>query len=206
MKITKQDKAITLIALVITIIVLLILAGITVAELSNNGLFVRTQIAKEKYDNSMDIENGILDDYEKEISKNTRETVTISKEDYDKLMRKGYTLLWEGVANKVGSADNSGNDYKFKEATMDVTNYDFILMEFHQNSNPLYDVALESNLVSSASIKKNEAHNIRFTSYDTRYTGLHFIDNGFVIDGINAESAVGAAGYQYLTKVYGLNL
>ena len=47
-KITKDNKAITLIALVITIIVLLILAGIAVAGLSGNGLFDRTKIAKEK--------------------------------------------------------------------------------------------------------------------------------------------------------------
>lgn len=35
----KKNKGITLIALVITIIILLILAGITISQLAENGLF-----------------------------------------------------------------------------------------------------------------------------------------------------------------------
>lgn len=48
-KSAKKNKGITLIALVITIIVLLILAGITIASLSgNNGILTRAADAKEK--------------------------------------------------------------------------------------------------------------------------------------------------------------
>ena len=47
--IIKKDKAITLVALVITIIILLILAGITIAQLTGNGLLEKTLFAKEKY-------------------------------------------------------------------------------------------------------------------------------------------------------------
>ena len=44
-----RNKGITLIALVITIIVLLILAGVTIAALSgDNGILTRTKEAKEK--------------------------------------------------------------------------------------------------------------------------------------------------------------
>ena len=44
----KKEKGITLIALVITIIVLLILAGVTVATLTgDNGLLTKTNEAKE---------------------------------------------------------------------------------------------------------------------------------------------------------------
>ena len=51
MKIIKtNEKGITLIALVITIIVLLILAGITIATLTGeNGLFARAKESKESY-------------------------------------------------------------------------------------------------------------------------------------------------------------
>ena len=62
-----KDIGITLIALVITIIVLLILAGITIAQLSNNGLFQQTNIAKEKYKNSQDYEDEQIDSYSNEI-------------------------------------------------------------------------------------------------------------------------------------------
>ena len=48
-KIKRQNEAITLVSLVITIIILLILAGITIATLTGeNGLFVRAQRAKIK--------------------------------------------------------------------------------------------------------------------------------------------------------------
>ena len=41
MRKTNRQKGITLIALVITIIILLILAGISISELTNQGLFGR---------------------------------------------------------------------------------------------------------------------------------------------------------------------
>ena len=49
-KISLQEKGITLIALVVTIIILLILAGVTLnMALSDNGLFSKTQEAADKY-------------------------------------------------------------------------------------------------------------------------------------------------------------
>ena len=47
----KNQKGITLVALVITIIILLILAGISVASLSGNGLFGKTQQAVNAHKN-----------------------------------------------------------------------------------------------------------------------------------------------------------
>ena len=41
-------RGITLISLVITIIILLILAGITISSLTNTGLFARADEAKQK--------------------------------------------------------------------------------------------------------------------------------------------------------------
>ena len=50
MKKTKENKAITLVALVITIIILLVLAGITIATLGGeNGLFTKVKLGKERY-------------------------------------------------------------------------------------------------------------------------------------------------------------
>ena len=42
----KQNKGITLVALVITIILLLILVGITIGQLTGNGLFEKAKQAK----------------------------------------------------------------------------------------------------------------------------------------------------------------
>ena len=45
----KKQKGITLVALIITIIILLILAGISIQLLTNQGLFEKTTISTEKY-------------------------------------------------------------------------------------------------------------------------------------------------------------
>ena len=63
----KEKTAITLIALVITIIVLLILAGITMAQLSNSGLFGKAQEAKEKHEIAQKKENTSIGEYDDAI-------------------------------------------------------------------------------------------------------------------------------------------
>ena len=61
----KNKKGITLIALVITIIVLLILAGVTIATLTGeNGILSRAQEAKEKTEEAQVNEEEILNSYE----------------------------------------------------------------------------------------------------------------------------------------------
>ena len=56
-----KEKAITLIALVITIIVLLILAGVTIATLTgDNGILTRATEAKNKTEQAQKDEENIL--------------------------------------------------------------------------------------------------------------------------------------------------
>ncbi len=62
-KMYKQKKGITLVALVITIVVLLILAGISIAQLTGNGLFKNAKLAKEKTQNEQIKENSTLENY-----------------------------------------------------------------------------------------------------------------------------------------------
>ena len=58
----RQEKGITLIALVITIIVLLILAGISIAMLTGeNGILTKADNAKEGTKRAEVIENAKLD-------------------------------------------------------------------------------------------------------------------------------------------------
>ena len=64
-----KDKGITLIALVITIIILLILAGISISALTNQGLFKNAKIAQNATEKA-EIEQGQkLNEYEDEINK-----------------------------------------------------------------------------------------------------------------------------------------
>lgn len=60
----KKEKGITLIALVVTIIILLILAGVTLSlALSQNGLFDRARNAADKYSAAQENEVKIVNEF-----------------------------------------------------------------------------------------------------------------------------------------------
>ena len=63
-----KQKGITLIALVITIVILLILAGISISALTNTGLFGKAKEAKQKSENAQNEENVTLSEYEDKIN------------------------------------------------------------------------------------------------------------------------------------------
>ena len=60
----KQERGITLIALIITIIILLILAGVTLGTLSANGIFDKSRNARDQYTTAQNQENTLLNDAE----------------------------------------------------------------------------------------------------------------------------------------------
>ena len=80
----KKSKGITLIALIITIIILLILAGISISALTQTGLFSRAKQAEQKSKYAQEEENSTLGTYENEINKyldkNSGETPSEPKE------------------------------------------------------------------------------------------------------------------------------
>ena len=75
MKKTKRQNGITLVALVITIIILLILATISIQSLTNTGLFKKAQEAKEKTQNATENQAKMLNEYEDELNKYISGTV-----------------------------------------------------------------------------------------------------------------------------------
>lgn len=66
-KIKIKNKGITLVALVITIIILLILSGIAIVTLRQSNLFLRAKKAKEKQIDAEENENLMLSNYENTI-------------------------------------------------------------------------------------------------------------------------------------------
>lgn len=65
----KGQKGITLVALVITIIILLILAGISIASLTGNGLFEKAKLAKNETSAAEKNEQNIMNSYIDEMNK-----------------------------------------------------------------------------------------------------------------------------------------
>ena len=64
----KKERGITLVALVITIIVLLILAGVTIAQAtSGTGIFNQAKNAADAYNKSATKENEALESWNQEL-------------------------------------------------------------------------------------------------------------------------------------------
>lgn len=92
----ENTKGITLVALVVTIIILLILAGISIAGLIGSGLFEKTKEAKQEFDNSQTKENSTLNGYEQEIE----QYLNKNKNDYNDFKK---WLSYVGLENKYNS-------------------------------------------------------------------------------------------------------
>lgn len=196
-----KNKGITLIALIVTIIILLILAGVSIAFLTGeNGILNKAKTAKEESNagdieeqNRLGIYNDMVDDY------TTRSgTVTLSQEEYDSILSRLSTLetqkkekvLWTGSAQAAGT-------YTFTDATEDISNYKYIIIEYQQVNNYKHSTWLETKYV-----EKNKLNDIGLWGYGTRYTSLHFIDHGFYIDTIASDSGA----YLYINNIIGISM
>jgi len=73
----RKNNGITLVALVITIIILLILAGVAIVTLTQTGLFEKAKQAKNMTYNAYEKENAILGEYSNKID----ETVDGTRQD-----------------------------------------------------------------------------------------------------------------------------
>ena len=63
----KKENGITLIALILTIIILIILAGISINSLVNKGLFTKAKLASEEYKNAQENEKMQISKYSNNI-------------------------------------------------------------------------------------------------------------------------------------------
>lgn len=70
MKKIKKEKGITLVALIVTIVILLILAGISISTLTNTGIFGKAKEVQKVSENAEKEQKNILSEYEDEIYNN----------------------------------------------------------------------------------------------------------------------------------------
>lgn len=104
-----KNRGITLVALVITIIILLILAGISIATLTGSGLFEKARLAEQESKNAQEKEDATLGDYENKIEEyidSSRDTVIIDKEEYENLKKKGTIELIASSTSKTTETQN----------------------------------------------------------------------------------------------------
>ena len=116
----KNSKGITLVALVITIIILLILAGISISALTNTGIFQKAKDAKQKSEDAALDQNTKLDEYENELDKYLTKqnenslAKAVKVGEYvaytpDKLDNNALTTLKTNLKNYSGASDDTTN-------------------------------------------------------------------------------------------------
>ena len=122
---TRKERGITLIALVVTLITLLILAGITITTLfGENGIINKAQKAKEETQNAMIKEGEVLQNMDEEINKIINpeieeETYTVI---YDYGFRDNkYFQIYEGI--KYGE---KRPEFKYNEGYTEIVNDEVI--------------------------------------------------------------------------------
>lgn len=126
---TDCQKAITLISLVVTIVIIIILAGIAInLNLGENGLFSKLKQAKEKYLNSQEIEEKNINDLYSQIliATNDASKVTISLDDLRKIISEeiknnattvptGTIISYMGINAPIGYLFCDGTIYNISE-------------------------------------------------------------------------------------------
>lgn len=171
MKTKNGQKGITLVALVITIIILLILAGISIASLTQTGLFEKTKDAKQKSENAQAEENATLENYMAQIDEITGGKKTDSEQstytaynvgDEVTIGKESFYVIEASDANtetvKLLAAKNIGTDSSNTETYLKQTDSAQTIKFSDTNywsSETSYPVNL--NNYESASIKSTDA-------------------------------------------------
>ena len=116
MKTRKKEKGITLIALVISIIVLLILAGVTIAALSgDNGILTRAKDAKEKTEQAQKEEEKTLSDIENILGVYKFKNLNIEDTNPAEVVPENSTVLEDDANNGIVIKDSNNNEWVWIE-------------------------------------------------------------------------------------------
>lgn len=192
----KNQRGITLVALVIIIIILLILAGTTILQLTESKLFENAKLAKEKSENSQALEETILSNYEEEVDKNIYSSqregngkknklweVNPEATDANNGMTKGTVLLSDKIDNynavMVVGQMVDGVGEKYAAHTMLILKEDYYI-----------NTAAEENITFSMNWQENRS--IYFT----------FVNN---IELNKTEMNINYPNGGRIVKVYGIN-
>ena len=115
-KTKKNIRGITLIALVISVIVLLILAGVTIAALSgDNGILTRAKEAKEKTEQAQKNEEKTLSNMENVLESYKFENVNVDDTNPAGAMPSDATILENDANNGIVIKDRNNNEWVWIE-------------------------------------------------------------------------------------------
>ena len=163
-KTSRREKGITLIALIVTIIVLLILAGVTInLAVNNQGIFNKAKTATRAFKNASENEQTGLDEADKEIEK------YLPGVRYKDAKGETQTLTKETpVGTKIGTTENiSGKDGKTG------VKLDWYLFDVSDDGKTAYLVSTPTYWVPDTEKKVSGAYQPKLVSnYDSNTTAL----------------------------------
>ena len=211
----KQEKGITLIALVITIVVLLILAGVSInAIFSENGIINKAKDAQNKMNQATQNDLIGLNELDKLISsltdKTTEETVPkIAMFDTGKKVRdKMYNLMPEGTISKFSNSCNVSIDAIEKyNGVPDLTKLtEANIVSLGESSFPIYMWAEKSGkteIRNPVGMKGLTAEGDNDSSKKVETGKIYWWSESDSVY-LNPDSAQMFAGIPYLTNIDGL--
>ena len=150
----RKNKGITLVALVVTIIILLILAGISISALTQTGLFEKANQSKQKSKDAQELENLTLADYENKIDRNYQGEISSNR---DNTTGNSYNILFEGTINNGET----------KDLTDSISNYKKLSIRYNLNS--VESISYANIFYDYDFLKPNSILNVNYNCDNTSY-------------------------------------
>ena len=134
MKRTKTEKGITLISLIITIVILMILVGVTINAIKGDGIIAYADNAVDAYNQAQTEEGDILARYEQKIKDNLPKSGPVSIEGKYGYYFKGINGEWyefnkgtfeNGVETGTGAYVEYGSDSN--NPSVDRTDFEYVV-------------------------------------------------------------------------------
>ena len=161
---SKTQKGITLVALIITVVVLLILAAVTISSIQNDGIIGKAEGSADKFNGAQGNEQGILGSYEDELNK-------YGGSSGEQLTEEDLTEI-ELVERYVLGAEKTGRSglevANVDMSSLQVTSYKDdpdSITDASTTVTPLFTAYTENNLKSIACLRyNNKVYNVKLDS------------------------------------------
>lgn len=181
----KREKGITLVALVVTIVILLILAGISIATLTQTGLFGKVKLAKSKYKNSEELENTTLKEYEEKVSSYIGSASRNDGKSEESEYIKSVNFSVNIGKNEIDITINTSID-----DTSKILGYHYFVKD-ENNKNVIKSGMTMSNQIKVEGLKADTKYNVLIMAYD--------IDNNYKIAEIQQIQTLSAPAIEIIS-------
>mgnify|MGYP002581730748 FL=1 len=168
----KKENGITIIALVITIIILLILAGVSITALTKSDLLKNAKMAKNATENAQNTENIALAEYQDKIDQyiESGRDVALSDE------VKSYIDNKISEVEKVEITDLV-SDWVLKYNNS-VKKGDMVYLEFALSKQTSWSYGWNNNIAKIPVLSNETTHKLTLNAWEGKGTGEILLNNG----------------------------